>query len=118
MAYKALKPCKQIGCPELVQSGYCGKHKKKDYECRRGNSSERGYDNRWRNYSKAFLKKLGNQLCKLKIDEGCSYIAECVDHIKPPNGKGDPLFWDKANHQSACIHCNSVKGNRIMTESD
>jgi 5-methylcytosine-specific restriction protein A len=35
-----------------------------------------------------------------------------VDHIDPPDGPGDPRFWDTANHQPACIHCNSVKGHK------
>ena len=28
------------------------------------------------------------------------------------NGAISPKFWDKANHQPACIHCNSVKGHK------
>lgn len=114
MARRALRPCNQPGCSNLVQSGYCEKHKKNDYEHRRGSAYKRGYDNRWRNYSKWFLKQPGNQVCKLQLDDGCTYIADCVDHIKPPKDKDDPLFWNSENHEPSCIHCNSVKGNRIV----
>lgn len=120
MAQRALKPCKRPGCPSLVQLGYCIDHqhiqKKTDRETdrRRGTAYERGYNNRWRKYSKWFLKQHGNQLCKLKLDDGCAYISECVDHINPPDGPNDPKFWDKKNHQAACIHCNSVKGHRTI----
>lgn len=115
MAQRALRPCKKIGCNKLVSSGYCNEHKhlEKQRDRDRGTAFERGYNYRWRQYSKWFLKQPGNQLCKLKLDDGCKYIAECVDHIVPHNGN-QQLFWDRNNHQSSCIHCNSVKGNRTV----
>ena len=118
MANRALKFCAWSGCSELVQGGtrYCEKHAKlsqQQADERRGSANERGYTSRWNRYSKAFLKKPENQICKLQLP-GCTMVAKCVDHIIPPKGANDPLFWDKSNHQGACIHCNSVKGNRIM----
>ena len=57
-----------------------------------------------------------NQFCSLRLP-GCTFIAQCVDHIDPPDGPDDPRFWDKNNHQPACIHCNSVKGHRKIVGS-
>jgi 5-methylcytosine-specific restriction protein A len=57
-----------------------------------------------------FIKHPDNIFCKLQLN-GCTNLAECTDHIVPPTGPSDPLFWDKSNHQAACIHCNSVKGH-------
>lgn len=116
MPNKPLRPCRQPGCPELVQGGYCDKHKRdtnREYDKRRGTAHERGYTYRWQKYSKLFLSNPENVFCKLQLP-GCTNIADCVDHIDPPNGPDDPRFWDRDNHQPACIHCNSVKGHRKM----
>lgn len=79
---------------------------------RRGSSRQRGYDTRWSKYSRWYLSAPEHQLCALRLDDGCTMVARCVDHIAPPDGPGDPRFWDTANHQPACIHCNSVKGHK------
>ena len=114
MPYKPLRPCLQPGCPELVSKGYCDKHKKdKEYDRRRGTANQRGYTYRWQKYSRHFLSRPDNVFCKLQL-LGCTNLAECVDHIVPPDGPDDPRFWDPANHQAACIHCNSVKGRRAQ----
>jgi 5-methylcytosine-specific restriction protein A len=114
MPSRSKRPCASPGCPNLVTSGYCEKHKRNDYEYRRGSASQRGYNSRWAKYSKWFLKQPGNHLCVLRLDDKCGYASECVDHIQPPNGPDDELFWLTSNHQPACIHCNSVKGHRTM----
>lgn len=116
------QPCKHCGCPELTrnQNGYCDTHvqnaidRDRASDRRRGTAQERGYTYRWAKYSKWFLRQPGNQICKLHIDDGCTIVAQCVDHIQPHKGQSDPLFWDNGNHQPACIHCNSVKGNRYI----
>lgn len=112
MAIKAKRPCCYPGCPELVGSGYCDKHKKQSSDYRRGTAHQRGYNYKWSQYSKRFLKQEGNYICKLRLP-GCTYVADCVDHTIPHNGDMK-LFWDTSNHQAACIHCNSVKGNRTV----
>lgn len=115
MPSRAKRICNQPGCNQLTTETYCEKHKKqkaKQYDKQRGTAAERGYGSRWRRYVHWFLKQPGNQLCKLNLDNGCSYASECVDHIDPPDGPDDPRFWDYNNHQAACIHCNSVKGKR------
>ena len=81
---------------------------------RRGSARERGYDSRWSAYSKWYLAQPNHQLCALRLDEGCAVVAQCVDHIDPPDDRHDPRFWNPENHQPACIHCNSVKGHRFM----
>jgi 5-methylcytosine-specific restriction enzyme A len=110
------RPCAHPGCRELVEHGRCDKHKKQDQKQRdeqRGSAHERGYTSRWSKYSKWFLRQPENVFCKLQLP-GCKNISECVDHIQPVNGADDPLFFEPINHQSACIHCNSVKGHRYV----
>jgi 5-methylcytosine-specific restriction protein A len=80
---------------------------------RRGSAKERGYDYKWYRYSQWFLKQPGNQFCAYRLP-GCTMLAKCVDHQYPPNGPDDPLFWNKKNHKSACVHCNSVKGHKYL----
>lgn len=109
-------PCGYPGCPELTNERYCEAHSKQvqqRYDKERGTAHERGYTSRWRRYSIWFLSKPENQFCKLQI-KGCTNISKCVDHIDPPDGPDDPRFWDPNNHQAACIHCNSVKGRKII----
>lgn len=121
MPQRLKKPCAQPGCPILTHERYCPQHKKaesKRYNRQRGTAAQRGYDGRWQRYTKWFLRQPGNQICKLRLDGGCKLVAQCVDHIDPPSGPKDPKFWDPANHQSACIHCNSVKGRRKIEGSD
>lgn len=120
MAIKAMRFCRHAGCAALVggTQRYCDEHKADEQEAerrqdeRRGSARARGYTARWNKYSKWFLSLPGNQFCKLHLDAGCAIVAQCVDHIDPPDGAGDPKFWDTNNHQPACIHCNSVKGRR------
>lgn len=114
MASKAKRICNHPGCSELVDSGYCEKHKKQNQrqrDQRRGSANQRGYTYRWQKYSKLFLSNPDNVFCKLQLP-GCDNLAECVDHIQPPDGPDDPRFWEPRNHQPACIHCNSTKGHR------
>ena len=105
-----------------VANGYCNEHqndvitKNKEADRRRGSAGVRGYGWRWQKYSRAFLRRPENQFCSLRLP-GCTFIAQCVDHIDPPDGPDDPRFWDKNNHQPACIHCNSVKGHRKIIGS-
>ena len=119
---KALRFCNHAGCFNLAgNSGYCEEHQQeaeqkiKERNRRadkyRGSAAARGYGYRWQKYSRAYLSKPGNQFCRLHLP-GCTLIAECVDHIDPPDGPKDKKFWDKDNHQPACLHCNSVKGHR------
>ena len=120
MPERPLAPCKRPGCPELTRnkSGYCDEHqseyKPRDYHSenqRRGSAASKGYGYRWQKYRAWFLRQPGSQICKLHLP-GCTLVATEVDHIDPPNGPGDPKFWDRSNHQAVCRHCNSTKGRK------
>lgn len=122
--------CAELGCTNLTRdpSGYCEVHRaaamaakeehKKSWrrktDERRGTAAERGYDARWSRYSKWYLKQQGHQLCALRISPRCAVVAQCVDHIDPPDSRCDPRFWDASNHQPACLACNTLKGHRFM----
>jgi 5-methylcytosine-specific restriction protein A len=72
----------------------------------RPSAESRGYDWRWQKYRIAFLKKY--PLCELCKEQGIVTAADVVDHIVPH--KGDMIkFWDKTNHQSACVPCHNRK---------
>lgn len=112
--------CAFPGCNRLTDKMFCEEHestqkeKERQWDISRGTAAQRGYSYRWAKYSKAFLSRPENQFCRLHLDEGCAIVAQCVDHIVPPSGPDDPLFWDSTNHQPACIHCNSKKGHTAM----
>ena len=124
--FRSRRLCRYPGCAGFALKGhrYCQAHAAEELaelraqeaarDRRRGSARQRGYDARWNCYSKWFLSLPGNQLCALRLDEGCAVVAQCVDHIDPPDGPDDPRFWDFKNHQPSCIHCNSVKGHRFM----
>jgi 5-methylcytosine-specific restriction protein A len=115
--YKPLRPCKHPGCPALCRGAYCPDHtrdKRREVDRQRGTANQRGYTYRWQQYSKWYLSQPGNEICKLRIDKRCNLIAECVDHIVPPEGPNDPKFWDESNHQPSCLICNSIKGNKTI----
>ncbi len=125
---KAAHFCGWPGCNNVTADKYCEQHceegeamdrrkkleRLRKYDGRRGSARQRGYDARWDRYSKWFLSRPGNQLCALRLDDGCAIVSQCVDHIEPPRGADDPKFWDTANHQPSCIHCNSVKGHKKL----
>ena len=116
-----------MGCSVLTAGRYCEAHapiyaeekerKRKERDKRRGGSRQRGYTTKWSKFSKWFLSQPEHQFCCLHLDSGCAIVAQCVDHIKPPTGANDPLFWQRGNHQPACLHCNSVKGHRELRGS-
>ena len=123
MAERSLRFCGHTGCTEMVRAGrYCESHdeehraedaRKKNAEDRnRKSAHSRGYTYKWNQYSKWFLRQPENQFCALCLDNSCAVISQCVDHIKPHSGNRDPLFWERTNHQPACMHCNSVKGDK------
>jgi 5-methylcytosine-specific restriction enzyme A len=119
MANKALRFCLHPGCNALTTDRYCSAHQSDENEQRalsdkkRGNANQRGYTYRWSKYSKWFLSQPGNQICKLHL-EGCTIVAECVDHIIAVTGPDDPNFFKRENHQSSCLRCNTKKGKKTI----
>ena len=79
----------------------------------RGTSQERGYDNRWRVASLAFLRM--NPLCCGWNDvgehaAGCNGLATETDHRLPVQaGQSDPLFWDVSNWRPRSKQCHAKK---------
>lgn len=88
-------------CP-LCQSAWRARS-----EASRPSATARGYDNRWRVESTAFLRKPGNERCAC----GCGRLSNVVDHKVAH--KGDQrLFWDRSNWQPMHRDCNSRKAIR------
>ena len=112
-----MRPC--IRCKRaLVVSGLCASCQARDegvqarqdsrYDRRRGSSTARGYDRRWRTYRRSYLQ--GHPLCVRCQSVGMVSVATEVDHIKPVvDGQDDPGFWVESNHQGLCKSCHSRK---------
>lgn len=45
--------------------------------------------------------------CQVKLDEGCTMAATCVDHVIPRAAGGSD---HPDNLQASCEHCNAAKG--------
>ncbi len=69
-------------------------------------STARGYNYRWQQESKIFLRY--NPLCVRCEELGETVGAEVVDHIVPHKGDME-LFWDVGNWQSLCKKCHDRK---------
>ena len=113
MPTKPLKNCSQPGCGNLVESGRCEKHRKRNhqrYDETRGNSGDRGYDALWQ---KVRLMKLSmNPLCQMCEDEGRIVAAKLVHHIKPVENHPElRLYAD--NLMSLCVMHHEVIHARI-----
>ena len=110
MPIKPLRPCNQMGCPELIRDGrYCERHKKekqKQIDDRRGSAASRGYDSRWQRARVHYLRV--HPLCVRCQDAGKVTAASVVDHIIPHKGDKQ-LFWDISNWQSLCKQCHDTK---------
>lgn len=108
------RPCRHAGCPELVDRGYCEKHKRpnytesqKRYDKRRGTTSERGYDGRWQRIRLQALQR-DCYLCRPCYREGRTTVAVDVDHIIPIKAAPDKRL-ELSNLQSICRECHNKK---------
>jgi len=120
MTTVGLRYCVTAGCPNRVTRGRCPGCARAHSQ-RIGSSSERGYDWRWRQYSRRRLQRL--PLCGMREDGtmdtvnsrcaagGLLLKADGTDHVVPVSRGGD--WWDPQNHMSACTACNSSKGDRL-----
>lgn len=101
--------CNHPGCPEIVEAGkrFCKKHSR-ELDRQRGTATERGYNWRWQQASRAFLRE--HPLCECKECRALGRIipSEVTDHRIPH--RGDPvLFWDRSNWQAMSKTCHDRK---------
>lgn len=101
--------CKK--CGEVIPQGCkacpdCYREYKKKIEETRPNRIERGYDQKWVNYSKQYLKV--NPFCVRCLEDGVYTPSAVTDHIIPHRQDKD-LFWDISNHQALCKSCHDRK---------
>lgn len=102
-----LKPCRQPGCPELVQGAWCETHSKiVDSSYRRGENHKFYDSKRWRVRKKRFLTRHPECAC------GCGRLAEVVDHIEPYVSEEIRSFWAETNWQGLTKSCHSKKTRR------
>lgn len=112
MPRKAKRPCTYPGCVALVARGSrCAAHQQQanqqrnqQIDDRRGTSSQRGYDARWRKIRLMHLR--GQPLCVHCAEQGHTTPATEVDHIRPL-AQGGTHASD--NLQSLCKPCHSKK---------
>ena len=97
--------CKFPRCPELVNRGYCEKHKKLG-EYPSGDYHHLYESQRWIRYRKLFIAQ--HPLCVKCKAEGRIVPADVVDHIMPHKGDRD-FFWNTDNHQALCYSCHRIK---------
>ena len=87
-----MQPCRQSECPELVERGYCARHRPKARPVRTGRAVYNS--KKWKIRSRAFLVRY--PLCV-----ECGKLADQVDHIRDIHSRPD-LIWDEANWQPLC----------------
>jgi 5-methylcytosine-specific restriction protein A len=106
-----MRTCSHPGCPEIVTSGYCLKHKTDDKKASgeyRNPAWQRLYS------SKKWQITRKNQLIKHPWCEECLRAnppiytpATDVDHIEPHRGDKNLFYYGKL--QSLCHSCHSKK---------
>ena len=104
MPFKAKRPCTHAGCPQFAEdnNSKCAVHQRKermDYDARRGDSGERGYDSDWQAVRKMFATR--HPLCKVCVKQGRDKALDVVHHIKSIEERPD-LRLDMDNLQSLC----------------
>lgn len=113
MSSASKRPCTHPGCGVLTETGRCAKHppsvRGKDYDRKRGGSTERLYDSRWQKAREGFLRSHPLCMCP-DCDAGRLRVraAVVVDHKIPHRGDKQ-LFWDRNNWQSMAKDCHDKK---------
>lgn len=104
MARRLPTPCRAPRCPNLCHGAYCDDHahlrQNQQTDERRGTSTARGYDARFRRARAVYLAE--HPLCVECLKEGHAEPSTVLDHIVPHHGQDDPLFWDQDNWQALC----------------
>ena len=112
-----LKPptvCCHPGCGNLSQGRFCSAHEEvaeenrkeqyASYDRKRGNSYQRGYDERWRKVSKYY--RTMHPICEYQIRCKGALATE-VDHVIPLDEGGLKYEWE--NLKSTCRRCHTAK---------
>lgn len=128
MPWKPNHTCTFPGCTRRIPSGrsLCDEHaaaRRDMYEARRGTSTQRGYDARWRKLRAIYIHD--HPLCAACAAEGKLRAAAVVDHITPHRGDIS-LLYDESNLQSLCTECHNRKtaaedgafGNRRVANAE
>ena len=120
MPRRPLHPCRQQGCPALVEQRYCDRHRKEadaaDRE-RRGSAASRGYDKDHRRRREAVLAR--DPACVSCLSKGEVTPSRVADHIIPlsewPQERIEDA-WDLENGAGLCIPCHNRKTMRERRE--
>ena len=110
MAQGAMWKCRAPGCTvRMAKPGLCPQHERQRraaVDAKRGTSTERGYDYRWRKLRGVYLRE--HPLCEPCQRAGRVVAATVVDHRTPH--KGDPaLLYDWDNLEAMCATCHNRK---------
>ena len=81
------------------------------YDARRGSSTERGYDWRWRRARDGFIAEHPLCVMCLALAPPMTTPASVVDHKIPHRGDM-VLFWDRSNWQSLCKPHHDIEKQR------
>lgn len=107
MPYKAKRPCKVPGCPNLTDRDYCPEHisqARYEYEhYRRDPETKKRYDSRWRKIRALYVKT--HPLCEECLRHGRTTPVQEVHHIVPLSDGGTHDF---SNLMSLCKSCHSA----------
>ena len=107
MPYKAKRPCKHPGCPNLTDRDYCREHLKEyNYEYNhyhRAPDTNSRYGAAWRKIRARYVEQ--HPLCELCLKNGRVVPVEEVHHIVPLADGGTNDF---ANLMSLCKSCHSA----------
>ena len=107
MPYKAKRPCKYPGCPNLTDRDYCAEHisqARYEYEhYRRDPETKKRYGSQWRKIRALYVK--AHPLCEECLKHGRTTPVEQVHHIVPLSDGGTHDF---SNLMSLCKSCHSA----------
>lgn len=117
MPTAAPTPCRHPGCRAFsapATRGYCAQHAREERaitrrnnDAARNNSTQRGYDHRWRSARLHYLAS--RPTCVgFASARGCGRPATVVDHIEPHRGDATK-FWSQENWQPMCKRCHDAK---------
>lgn len=105
-----MQPCRQPGCPEIVEKGYCNDHAASHRSESRSRSLRRKVENtaRWKRLSKSVRRE--NPLCEDCLAEGkkAPELSTDVDHVIDVEVRPD-LAFEKSNLRALCTSHHSKK---------